>query len=71
MKDLHGYVIHLRKATRRGPQVEWISAHAPCPVTVIDAVDGSALGQHQRDAYRQGLHEASTVPFTATAPAGG
>lgn len=57
MKDLHGYIIHLRKATLRTPQVEWISAHAPCPVTVIDAVDGSALGQNQRDAYRQGLHE--------------
>ena len=57
MKDLHGYVIHLRKATRRGPQAEWISAHAPCPVTVIDAVDGSVLGPKQRDAYRQGLHE--------------
>jgi GR25 family glycosyltransferase involved in LPS biosynthesis len=57
MKDLHGYVIHLRKATRRGPQVEWIAAHAPCPVTVIDAVDGSALDQNQLDACRQDLHE--------------
>lgn len=57
MKDLHGYVIHLRKATLRGAQVEWISAHAPCPVTVIDAVDGSALSQSQRDSYQQELYE--------------
>lgn len=57
MKGLHGYVIHLRKATLRDPQVEWISAHAPCPFTVIDAVDGSALSQNEREAYLRDLHE--------------
>jgi GR25 family glycosyltransferase involved in LPS biosynthesis len=57
MNDLRGYVIHLKKASRRLPQVKWIIAHAPCPVTVVDAVDGLALGPTERTVYRCELHE--------------
>jgi glycosyl transferase family 25 len=57
MNDLHGFIIHLRKATRRTPQVAWIADHLACPVTVVDAVDGSMLSQAERGAYREALHE--------------
>lgn len=60
--NLHGFVIHLRRAVQRQAQVEWIRRHAPCAVSVVDATDGAELTAAQREACVSGLHRPS-YPF--------
>jgi glycosyl transferase, family 25 len=61
-QNLHGFIIHLRRAVRRQPQVAWISQHAPCEVSVVDATDGAELTPAQRDSYAPGLYQPA-YPF--------
>ena len=51
------FIIHLKRAELRKPQVERLTAALPLPVNVVDAVDGLALADGQIDAvYRRHLH---------------
>ena len=44
------FIVHLKRAELRRPQVERLSAMLPLPVNVLDAVDGLALSQAKADA---------------------
>lgn len=51
------FIIHLARARGRAPQVERLCRSLPMPVTVIDAVDGAALGADEIAAvYRPCFH---------------
>ena len=57
------FIIHLKRAELRRPQVERLSATLPLPVDIIDAVDGMALEDDEAKAvYRRRLHRPS-YPF--------
>ena len=61
-QNLHGFIIHLKRAIRRQPQVAWIQAHLPFGSSVVDATDGAQLTEAQRDSYVTGLHQPA-YPF--------
>ncbi|MEY4379390.1 MAG: hypothetical protein RLZ85_1271 [Verrucomicrobiota bacterium] len=61
-QNLHGFIIHLRRAARRQPQVAWIQQHSPCRVSVVDATDGAELTPAQRESYVAGIHQPA-YPF--------
>jgi GR25 family glycosyltransferase involved in LPS biosynthesis len=55
--DLQAYIIHLRDASGRLPQVERLKQQLPIPSQVVDAVAGARLSEHERDrVYRRALH---------------
>lgn len=62
LQNLHGFVIHLRRAVRRQAQVAWIQGHAPVAVTVVDAADGDQLSAEQSSRCVPGLHQPA-YPF--------
>lgn len=54
---VEAFIIHLKRATARAPQVERLKKSLPLPVTVIDAVDGQALTSDEIAAvYRPDLY---------------
>lgn len=62
-QKIRAFVIHLRRADDRAPQVEKLIAELPVSADVIDAVDGSVLTKADIDqVYRRRLHSPS-YPF--------
>ncbi len=56
-QKIKAFIVHLGRAERRRAQVERLSATLPVQAEVIDAVDGLALDQAERDrVYRSNLH---------------
>lgn len=54
---MQAYIIHLKDASGRQPQVERLRQRLPVPSQVIDAVAGGRLGPHELEAtYRRSLH---------------
>jgi len=54
---LQAYIIHLKDASGRRPQVERLTQHLRLPSQVIDAIAGARLPEHEIDAaYRRTLH---------------
>ena len=54
---MHGYIIHLARSSARRANVEALRAALPFACNVVEAVDGAALTQAERDAaYRPRLH---------------
>ena len=61
------FVIHLERATQRRPLVDRLRASLPMDVEVIDAVDGSRLGEAEiASVYRRNLHR-PPYPFRLSA----
>jgi len=57
MKAAEAFVIHLRRARQRRPQVEKLLTELHLPAGIIDAVDGNALSREEIAAvYRRNLH---------------
>ncbi|EIM72126.1 glycosyl transferase family protein [Nitratireductor aquibiodomus RA22] len=60
---IEGFIVHLRRATARRPQVEHLLATLPVETHVVDAVDGQALGDDETGRhYVKGLHQPA-YPF--------
>ncbi len=60
---IEGFIVHLRRATARRPQVEHLLASLPVETHVVDAVDGQALGDDEVGRhYVTGLHQPA-YPF--------
>lgn len=54
---IHGFVIHLERATARRARAEALSATLPLSAEILPACDGSLLSPTEIDAvYRPGLH---------------
>jgi GR25 family glycosyltransferase involved in LPS biosynthesis len=52
------FIIHLARATGRRPQVEKLLKALPIASSIVDAVDGRAIGDSERNAvYRRHLHD--------------
>ncbi|MDN2580140.1 glycosyltransferase family 25 protein [Aquibium sp. ELW1220] len=54
---MKAYVIHLKDAPGRLPQVERLAQRLPIPCQILDAVAGARLSDRERDAaYRRTIH---------------
>lgn len=63
MKIGGAFVIHLARATARAQQVAKIQDALPLPVTILDAVDGRAVGDAALDRYDPKLGLKPAFPF--------
>src|SRR5690606_20025823 len=55
---IEGFVIHLKRAVGRRPQVDELLRRLPVPTHVLDAVDGQTLTDAEvASVYRRGLHQ--------------
>lgn len=64
---VEGFVIHLGRAEKRGPQVERIVAASPVPMHVLPAVDGLQLTEEERGRHVPELHR-PRYPFELNPP---
>lgn len=62
-KRVEAFIIHLARAEKRRPQVEWLKGKLPLPVHVVDGVDGLVLDDVRAAAvYRRHL-QSPRYPF--------